>query len=265
MHQYWRACERSPCRLIPYPAAESVLQPVGRGPLPILCRECQAAMGVLSGGIPDTLSVLAAGLRDGDACGLYGTGGWQPAWLTAVPPGRVYVALDRDATERGIALARTFGTRGRVLIPPEDLGTKGDLNDWLRLGARAIPPRSGRFWSGRSRRVRRPGRFQIQRLPSGPGAVGSRGPSRRARPPLRDRPPRSSQPRCAPAPGSGAVRVALVTLQEGGSRVSPKHGRRAVDLERSRNRVLHFELGVRRIRMQPESAGVAWTGSMSGM
>jgi len=96
-------------------------------------------MGVLSGGIPDTLSVLAAGLRDGDACGLYGTGGWQPAWLTAVPPGRVYVALDRDATERGIALARTFGTRGRVLIPPEDLGTKGDLNDWLRLGAKGDP------------------------------------------------------------------------------------------------------------------------------
>jgi hypothetical protein len=34
---------------------------------------------VLSGRIPDTLSVLAAGLRDADACGLYGTDGWQPA------------------------------------------------------------------------------------------------------------------------------------------------------------------------------------------
>ena len=48
----------------------------------------------------------------------------------------MYVALDRDATDRAIALARTFGTRGRVLIPPEDLEPKGDLNDWLRVGAK---------------------------------------------------------------------------------------------------------------------------------
>ena len=48
----------------------------------------------------------------------------------------MYVALDCDATDRAIALARTFGTRGRVLIPPEDLGPKGDLNDWLRVGAK---------------------------------------------------------------------------------------------------------------------------------
>jgi hypothetical protein len=51
----------------------------------------------------------------------------------------VCVALDRDATERGIALARTFGTRGHVLVPPEDLGPKGDLNDWLRMGAKGDP------------------------------------------------------------------------------------------------------------------------------
>jgi hypothetical protein len=51
----------------------------------------------------------------------------------------VYVALDRDATDGAIALARTFGTRGRVLIPPEDLGPKGDLNDWLRVGAKGDP------------------------------------------------------------------------------------------------------------------------------
>jgi hypothetical protein len=48
--------------------------------------------------------------------------------------GRIYVALDRNATDRAIALARTFGIRGRVLIPPEELGAKGDLNDWLRVG-----------------------------------------------------------------------------------------------------------------------------------
>jgi hypothetical protein len=51
----------------------------------------------------------------------------------------VYVALDRDATERGIVLARTFGSRGRVLIPPEELGTKGELNDWLRVRAKDDP------------------------------------------------------------------------------------------------------------------------------
>ena len=95
---------------------------------------------ILCEGIPDTLSVLLAGLNDSGACGLYGTGGWQPAWLPLFRrTARVYVALDRDATERAIALARTFGTRGRVLIPLEDLGPNGDLNDWLRVGAKGDP------------------------------------------------------------------------------------------------------------------------------
>jgi hypothetical protein len=82
---------------------------------------------ILCEGIPDTLSVLAAGLRDAGACGLYGTGGWQPAWLPLFRrASRLYVALDRDASERAIALARTFGTRGRVLIQAGNLGPKGD-------------------------------------------------------------------------------------------------------------------------------------------
>jgi hypothetical protein len=99
---------------------------------------------ILGEGIPDTLSVL----RDTGACWLYCTGGWQPAWLPLFRrAGRVYVALERDATDRALALARVFGTCGRVLIPPEDLGPKGDLNDWLRVGAKAILPRFGRFWS----------------------------------------------------------------------------------------------------------------------
>jgi hypothetical protein len=51
----------------------------------------------------------------------------------------VYVALDRDATDQAIALARTFGIRGRVLVPPEELGPKGDLNDWLRVGTKGDP------------------------------------------------------------------------------------------------------------------------------
>jgi hypothetical protein len=95
---------------------------------------------ILCEGIPDTLSVLVTGLKDTGACGLYGTSGWQPAWLPLFRRAvRVYVALDRDATDRAIALARTFGTRGRVLIPPEELGPKGDLNDWLRVGAKGDP------------------------------------------------------------------------------------------------------------------------------
>jgi DNA primase len=36
---------------------------------------------ILCEGIPDALSVLVSSLRDTGACGLYGTGGWQPAWL----------------------------------------------------------------------------------------------------------------------------------------------------------------------------------------
>jgi len=74
------------------------------------------------------------------ARGLYDTGGWQPAWLPLFRRARrVYLALDRDVTDRAIALARTFGTRGRVLIPLEALGPKGDLNDWLRIGAKGDP------------------------------------------------------------------------------------------------------------------------------
>jgi len=108
-------------------------------------------------GIPDTLSILVRA-RDTGTCGLYGTGGWQPAWLPLFRQvGRVYVALGRDATDRAIALARTFGTRGRVLVPPEDLGPKGNLNDWMRVGGRAILPRFGPLWSGRLRRAPRPG------------------------------------------------------------------------------------------------------------
>jgi hypothetical protein len=116
--------------------------------------------------------VLASGLRDSGACGLYGTGGWPPAWLPFFRRvGRVYVALDRDATDRAIALVRTFGTRGRVLIPSEDLGPKGDLNDWLRVGAKGDPasfhsileralPTSPTPWASRSsgyHRTWRPG------------------------------------------------------------------------------------------------------------
>jgi DNA primase catalytic core len=100
---------------------------------------CAHAAVVLCEGIPDTLSVLLTGIP---ACGIYGTQGWareyQPLFRRCR---RVYVALDRDATERAIAIAKDFGVRGRVLVPPEELGPKGDLNDWLVGPATREPKR----------------------------------------------------------------------------------------------------------------------------
>jgi DNA primase len=122
---------------------------------------------ILCEGIPDTLSILLAGLKDTGACGLYGTGGWQPAWLPLFRrTARVYVALDRDATDRAIALARTFGTRGRVLVPPEELGPKGDLNDWLRIGAKGDPAAIRSMLEQALATSPTPWALHIQRLPS---------------------------------------------------------------------------------------------------
>jgi hypothetical protein len=122
---------------------------------------------ILCEGIPDTLSVLVAGLKDTGACGLYGTSGWQPAWLPLFRrASRVYVALDCDATDRAIALARTFGTRGRVLIPPEELGPKGDLNDWLRVGAKGDPAVFRSILERAITTSPTPWALQIQRLPA---------------------------------------------------------------------------------------------------
>ena len=75
------------------------------------------------------------------------------------------VALDRDATDRAIALARTFGTRGRVLIPPEDLGPKGDLNDWLRVGAKGDPAAFRSVLERALAMSPTPWALQIERLP----------------------------------------------------------------------------------------------------
>jgi len=167
LHQYrghtgdYRVANRTPCRRHSYfnlPTPICHLYDAGdAGQRSVILRE----------GIPDTLSVFVAGLKETGACGLYGTGGWQAAWLPLFRrAGRVYVALDRDATDRAIALARTFGTRGRVLIPPEDLGPKGDLNDWLRVGAKGD---AAAFQSILERGLAMsptPWALQIQRLPS---------------------------------------------------------------------------------------------------
>ena len=82
-----------------------------------------------------------------------------------LPVGRVYVALDRDATDRAIALARTFGTHGRVLIHPEELGPKGDLNDWLRMGTKGDPTAFRSVLERALATSPTPWALQIQRLP----------------------------------------------------------------------------------------------------
>jgi len=103
-------------RAYPTPARRS---PYLNRPAPILhlynAGDARQRSVILYEGIPDTLSMLVAGLRDTGACGLYGTDGWQRTWLPLFRRARrVYVALDRDATDRAIALrARVRDPRAR--------------------------------------------------------------------------------------------------------------------------------------------------------
>ena len=76
------------------------------------------------------------------------------------------MALDPDATDRAIVLARTFGTRGRVLVPPGELGPKGDLNDWLRVGAKGDATLFRSILERALPASPTPWALQIQRLPS---------------------------------------------------------------------------------------------------
>ena len=92
----------------------------------------------------------------------------------------MYVALDRDATDRAIALARTFGTHGRVLIHPEELGPKGDLNDWLRMGTKGDPTAFRSVLERALATSPTPWALQIPAAAIGPGAVGYGGLSRSA-------------------------------------------------------------------------------------
>ena len=95
-------------------------------------REAAFRSVILCEGIPDTMSAMLAKVPDTGACGIMGTQGWQDEWLRLFRrASRIYVALDRDAEIKAIDVARAFGTRGRVLLLPEILGPKGDLNDWF--------------------------------------------------------------------------------------------------------------------------------------
>jgi len=103
-------------------------------------RGANALQVILCEGIPDTLSIMLANLKGFGVVGIYGMQAWKDSWLGLFRRAQVvYVALDRDATDKAIQLARKFGTRGRVLIPPEILGPKGDNNDWLRGPANKNP------------------------------------------------------------------------------------------------------------------------------
>ncbi len=121
---------------------------------------------VVCEGIPDTLSVLRAGIA---ACGIYGAQGWREVYRAKFRRcERVYIAFDRDAVDKGIALAREFGVRGRVVVPPEELGAKGDLNDWLRQTAKGDPEAFKRLLGAAMTETLTPWALVIERLPAVP-------------------------------------------------------------------------------------------------
>ena len=123
---------------------------------------CAYPAVVLCEGIPDTLSVLSSGVP---ACGIYGTQGWAREYQSLFRRcRRVYVALDRDATERAIVVAKDFGVRGRVLVPPQELGPKGDLNDWLVGPASRDPKRFQELLTGAMAQSPSPWALSIERL-----------------------------------------------------------------------------------------------------
>jgi DNA primase len=87
------------------------------------------AVVILTEGIPDALSCLLAGQP---AVAVYGTGGFSVKFASRFERcRRVYVAFDLDVYQRSIDIAMQFGLRGRVLVLPDRLGRKGDLNDLL--------------------------------------------------------------------------------------------------------------------------------------
>ncbi len=121
---------------------------------------------VVCEGIPDTLSVLRAGIP---ACGIYGAQGWRDVYRAKFRRCElVYVALDRDAVDKSIALAREFGRRGRVIVPPEELGPKGDLNDWLRTIAKGDPEVFKRLFAAAMEEDVTPWELLIEHLPAVP-------------------------------------------------------------------------------------------------
>ncbi len=75
--------------------------------------------------------------------------------------------MHRDAVDN-IALAREFGVRGRVIVPPEELGSKGDLNDWLCSTAKGGPEVFRKLLDAAMKESLTPWAFLIERLPAVP-------------------------------------------------------------------------------------------------
>jgi len=181
---------------------ESIIsQPAGPDPPSVQCRRCRATVRNPLRRDPGHPVCARLRLRDTGACGSTGpgTGSRRGCRCSVEPAG----STSRSTTTRPTAPSRLRGRSGVSLSrrrTSEDLGPKGDLNDWLRVGAKG---RSGRFPvdSGAGARGEPdPLGSPDPAVTLGPGAVGSGGPCRRARSPVRDQPSGSAEPRCAPAP-----------------------------------------------------------------
>jgi hypothetical protein len=121
---------------------------------------------ILCEGIPDTLSVIREGIS---ACGIYGAQGWRDLFRARFRRcERIYVALDRDAVQKSIHLAREFGVRGRVIVPPEELGAKGDLNDWYCGSAKSDPEKFKMLLDAAMEESLTPWALEIERLEAVP-------------------------------------------------------------------------------------------------
>jgi DNA primase len=84
---------------------------------------------VIAEGITDGLSLVLAGVP---AIAVFGQSGFKPDWAPWFARVKtVYVAYYRDATARAVQVAKLFGDKGRVVLLPDGLGPKGDLNDLL--------------------------------------------------------------------------------------------------------------------------------------
>jgi hypothetical protein len=69
-----------------------------------------------------------------------------------------------ESADQAIAVAKDFGVRGRLLVPPQDLGPKGDLNDWLVGPAGRDPKRFQELLAGVMAQGPSPWALSIERL-----------------------------------------------------------------------------------------------------
>lgn len=149
------------------PTRAKYLNPVGSRHQLYNAEGARSPHVLLCEGIPDTLSALLASPPGTGACGIFGTEGWRTEFLAFFRAARrVSVIMDRDATEQAIDIAMAFGTRGRVIVPPDELGPTGDLNDWLVGPAGRDSDRLRTMLSESMRASPTPWALVIDRMPS---------------------------------------------------------------------------------------------------